>query len=118
MRKHHLALAFVCLVLTSLVIPQAAHAVYPNPFRDTDNEVHFQLSLPKSASVRIQIFDIRGRQIKVIRDEPNHAAGEYDVVWDGRDESGWKVVAGVYVCILVSNGVPVKSVKVIKIGFS
>ena len=117
MRTHTLPAALVCalLVAASALVPSTAHAVYPNPFKDGDR-VAFQLSMPKAATIKIQVFDLLGRPIRVLHDG-EHPEGNYDVWWDGLDESQSTVPPGVYLCVLFSDGVAVKSVKVVKIGF-
>jgi hypothetical protein len=117
MRTRTLSLAFVCafLVAASALVPPTANAVYPNPFRDGDR-VLFQLSMPKAAKIKIQIFDLLGRPIRVLHDG-EHPEGNYNIEWDGKDETLTNVIAGVYICVLFSDGVAVKSVKVVKIGF-
>ena len=111
-----LTFAFALIVAASLALPQSAHAVYPNPFKDGD-VVKFQLSMPKAAKIKIQVFDLIGRPVRVLWKEAEHPEGNFDIAWDGRDESGTTVIAGIYICVLFSDGVAVKSVKVVKIGF-
>lgn len=116
MRTQTLTFVFAVLVAATLLLPQSANAVYPNPFRDGD-VVKFQLSMPKAAKIKIQVFDLIGRPIRVLWKEAEHPEGNFDIEWDGRDESGTTVIAGIYICVLFSDGVAVKSVKVVKIGF-
>ncbi|MBC8146345.1 MAG: T9SS type A sorting domain-containing protein [bacterium] len=107
---------FALVMAASLALPDSARAVYPNPFKDGD-VVKFQLSMPKTARIKIQVFDLIGRPVRVLWKESEHPEGNFDIEWDGRDESGTTVIAGIYICVLFSDGVAVKSVKVVKIGF-
>ena len=116
MRARTLSFILASVVVATLALPNSAHAVYPNPFRDGD-VVKFQLSMPKAAKIKIQVFDLIGRPIRVLWKEAEHPEGNFDIEWDGRDESGTTVIAGIYICVLFSDGVAVKSVKVVKIGF-
>lgn len=113
-RTRFLAVACAILAAASFLAP-AAHAVYPNPFKDGDR-VFFQLSMPKAAKIKIQVFDLLGRPIKVLMDG-EAPEGTRDIEWDGRDETGTAVPPGIFICVLFSDGVAVKSVKVVKIGF-
>ncbi len=45
--------------------------------------------------VRLEILDILGRSVKVLTDEQKNA-GSHSVNWDGKDERGQSVNAGVY----------------------
>ncbi len=67
---------------------------YPNPFNPTTN---IQFEIPRSGSVTIAIFDIRGR---AIRSYPSarREAGVHSIVWDGRDDAHAAVSSGIYFC--------------------
>jgi hypothetical protein len=71
-------------------------AIHPNPFAD---ETSIGFSLPRAESVRLAILDIGGRRVAslVDRDLP---AGSHAARWDGRDASGRRVAAGVYLAVL------------------
>ncbi len=63
----------------------------PNPSR---NDVSLQFTLSRPGDVLIGIHDLLGRQVRVIR--ASLAAGSHRLTWDGRDDSGSRVAAGVY----------------------
>jgi hypothetical protein len=65
---------------------------YPNPF-NPETEISYMVEEP--GDVRLSIFNSVGQQIRVLV-EAYHASGEYKVSWNGLDESGQKVTAGVY----------------------
>lgn len=69
---------------------------YPNPFNP---ETRFEYVIPagreQSSHTVLQIFNILGQSVKTLVDEPQ-AAGRYQVVWDGKDESGDEVASGIY----------------------
>lgn len=110
----------LCGLLASLLVENAfavggtigTTAVYPNPF--TEGTV-FQLSMPNDARIRISVYDLLGKPIRILF-EGIHPKGSYDVPWDGNDETGKPVIPGMYICVLFSENVAVKSVKVIKIA--
>jgi Carboxypeptidase regulatory-like domain/FG-GAP-like repeat/FlgD Ig-like domain len=66
----------------------------PNPFSPW---TVFKYALPQAARVRIVVYDIQGRLIDVLVDEMQDG-GKHEVVWDGRDDTGVKVPAGLYFC--------------------
>jgi len=65
---------------------------YPNPFNPVTN---FQLTLPKSTHVKIDVLNIVGQKVKTLLDQ-DMKPGVYIVDWDGKDESGNSVSSGVY----------------------
>ncbi|MFH2048806.1 MAG: T9SS type A sorting domain-containing protein, partial [bacterium] len=66
---------------------------YPNPFNPSTT---INYSLPQNCFVKISIYDISGREIRVIKNEFENA-GYKSIVWNGIDKSGSKVSSGVYI---------------------
>lgn len=114
-RTHSLTLVFALVAAAAFMLPETAQAVWPNPFMDGQHPV-FQLSMPKPAKIKIEVFDLLGRHIKTLH-EGDHPEGNFDIKWDGMDDSNTNVPPGIYICALFSEGVMVKSVKVVKVGF-
>lgn len=67
---------------------------YPNPFNETTS---ISYSLAEAGRVRIEVFDISGHRIKLLRDI-DHEPGSYAVDWDGTDAEGNEVASGTYFC--------------------
>ncbi len=65
---------------------------YPNPFNASTN---ISYSIPERAEVRIIVYDILGREVKVLFDQAQ-PVGEHFIHWDGTDKSGHVVASGVY----------------------
>lgn len=86
--------------------------VYPNPFTVGTT---FQLSMPRPGKVRIVVYDLLGKEVSILKDNVEYGAGNYDVAWDGNDKTGTPVTPGMYICVLFSEGIAVKSVKVVKV---
>ncbi|MBN2170485.1 MAG: agmatine deiminase family protein [Candidatus Krumholzibacteriota bacterium] len=72
--------------------PVALHGNYPNPF-NPKTTFSFELLYPDDA--RLAVYDAQGRLVKVLVDGLC-AAGRTAVTWDGTDEAGAPVPAGVY----------------------
>ncbi len=72
---------------------------YPNPFNPQTN---IGYSLSRDGWARLQVYDARGRLVRILVDG-QRTAGSYVAVWDGRDDAGLKVASGVYVCRLVAG---------------
>ncbi|HYV50689.1 MAG TPA: FlgD immunoglobulin-like domain containing protein, partial [Dongiaceae bacterium] len=45
--------------------------------------------------VRLAVFDVSGRRVKTLVNEPL-GAGEHSVPWNGRDDRGQQVAPGLY----------------------
>ncbi len=66
---------------------------YPNPFNPTTT---IQYGVPELARVKIVIYNILGQKIRAF-DLGEVKAGRYQLVWDGRTNSGLQVSSGVYI---------------------
>ncbi len=72
----------------------------PNPF---SGEASFRLALPASSPVRVAIYNVQGRLVRLLLDRAVDA-GEQDVRWGGEDENGTPVPAGIYFARLTGPG--------------
>ena len=70
----------------------ALHSNFPNPFNP---ETTIRFALQNNEYVLIEIFNIRGQMIRTLVDY-HRSAGEHQVVWNGRDNSGNQVTSGIY----------------------
>jgi len=64
----------------------------PNPFSDAIS-IHYVL--PQRTRATLTVFSTAGRRIRTLS-QGERAAGQHMVSWDGRDDSGTRVPAGVY----------------------
>jgi len=76
---------------------------YPNPFNPTTT-IHFSVAAGNSglANVRITIYDLSGREVKTLINEPMQS-GQYAVEWDGTNSQGKVVAGGVYIYRMVAG---------------
>jgi hypothetical protein len=65
---------------------------YPNPFNPTTIIGYY---LPRTSAVRLDIYDILGRDIKTV-DAGTKKSGYQQVIWDGTDRDGNAVASGIY----------------------
>ncbi len=65
---------------------------FPNPFNPSTT-IHF--SLGEAARVRLGIYDVSGRLVRVLTDG-RRGAGPHSEIWDGKDNVGRDVSSGVY----------------------
>ena len=96
-------------VMTPAVARPAQHRLgdsYPNPFNPA---VVLPLDLATDAAgVSLTVYDVLGRRVRQLWDGAL-GAGSHRFVWDGRDEEGRDVAAGVYVYqVEVDGGVEAK----------
>jgi len=71
----------------------------PNPFNPM-TEIRFELAKPQQ--VRVTIYDVTGRRVKVLA-EGHMEAGPQTRVWQGRDSAGRQVPSGVYYVRMVAG---------------
>jgi len=70
----------------------ALYRSFPNPFA---GNASIRYDLPRSTSVDLRVFDVQGRLVRVLESSVKEP-GRHDVVWDGRNDAGGVVGAGVY----------------------
>jgi len=68
------------------------YEAYPDPFNPS---TQIQFDLPEYSRVKLAIYDILGRELKVLVDG-DLGAGRYREVWESRDRTGRIVSSGVY----------------------
>ena len=70
---------------------------YPNPFNP---ETTIRYDLSSDAIVSLAVYNIAGQVVRKLVDGESLAAGQYQAVWDGRNESGTSVASGMYFYLL------------------
>jgi flagellar hook assembly protein FlgD len=73
---------------------------YPNPF---NSETRIRYSLPKACPVSLRVFDVNGRMVRSLK-AGMVSAGSYEIVWDGKNDSGDVVPTGIYIMRLDAGG--------------
>jgi len=68
------------------------HGALPNPFLGATT---VRFAMAEAGPARVEIYDTNGRRIRVLVDDVV-SAGEHELAWDGRDESGRDTASGVY----------------------
>jgi len=75
------------------------HQNYPNPFNPTTT---ISFTLAKASNVRLEIFNIRGEQVRSLANEYFNA-GYWTAVWDGKNDSGLSVPSGMYMYRMITG---------------
>jgi hypothetical protein len=87
----------------SAVGPQRVFAVrgaHPNPFNPRTT---ISFELPAAAETTVDVLDVRGRLVRRLL-QGELAAGGHQQMWDGQDNQGRTVSAGVYLVRVRSGG--------------
>lgn len=72
---------------------------FPNPFNPLTT-IRFDLAAP--GRTKVAIFDLVGRHVRTLLDEPLPAA-THEVTWNGQDAKGRQVAAGIYFYMVTSG---------------
>jgi hypothetical protein len=72
---------------------------YPNPFNSLTT-IQFTVNVKRSTvnyplHINLTIYNILGQKVRILLDEEK-TPGEYQIVWDGKDEQGKNVASGIY----------------------
>ena len=65
---------------------------FPNPF---NGETSIKLYLPQRNDVKINIYNVKGEHVKTLLHN-NLNTGNYNIVWNGKDDYGKTISSGVY----------------------
>ncbi|MGI0015817.1 MAG: FlgD immunoglobulin-like domain containing protein, partial [Nitrososphaera sp.] len=71
---------------------------YPNPFNPSTT-IRFDVAAENQHVVSLKIFNLQGQLVATLLNGWV-AAGEYELVWHGRDNNNFPVSSGVYLCVL------------------
>ena len=69
------------------------HNNYPNPFNP---ETNIQFDIPEHLPVKLAIYDLSGKEVNILVQD-TFAPGKYKVMWNGKDQYGQPVSAGMYI---------------------
>jgi hypothetical protein len=72
---------------------------YPNPFNPSTN---IKFTVSSESKISIRIYSAIGKEIKELLNE-TRSSGEYEITWNGTDNSGNKVSSGIYFITMEAN---------------
>ncbi|MEE3241751.1 MAG: FlgD immunoglobulin-like domain containing protein, partial [Candidatus Neomarinimicrobiota bacterium] len=75
---------------------------YPNPFTSSTT---IEYDVPETQQIVLRIFNIRGQLVKTLVEE-EQTAGYKSVIWDGTNNNGDPVSAGIYFCQMYTPANP------------
>jgi Tol biopolymer transport system component len=84
----------------------------PNPFKST---VTIAMESTRSAACELGVYNLRGQKVKQLMTD-RIEQGSYSYSWDGKDESGAVVAAGIYFLRLQAEGQQPATAKILKLN--
>jgi glycosidase len=91
------------LTLDAPRAPVATLALGPPAPNPSDGPTAIRFTLPAAADVTLEIVDVSGRRVRTLACG-ERAAGTHALQWDGRNEAGANVAAGIYFVTLEADG--------------
>ncbi|MEN6445322.1 MAG: M14 family zinc carboxypeptidase [Candidatus Cloacimonas sp.] len=73
---------------------------YPNPFNP---ETTLSFTLANGGKVSLKIYNQKGQLVKTLLDA-DLPSGDYQYVWNGKDDSGRSVSSGIYLYKMIADG--------------
>ena len=73
----------------------------PNPF-NLCTFIKYRVSNQTNGNISLKIYNILGNEVRILFDADQNE-GEYQVIWDGKDETGMEVSSGIYFYTLKSG---------------
>ena len=80
-------------------VPFHLHQNYPNPFNPP---TPIPFTLDTAGHVAITVYNVMGQTVRVLADS-YYGNGQHALMWDGRDNEGKNVAAGLFIYRLVSD---------------
>ena len=77
-----------------------APVAYPNPF---NSQVMISFAMSQPGDVTAEIFDMLGRKVNTLK-KSYLQAGQVNLIWNGVNNAGERVAAGIYLCRLRFEG--------------
>ena len=84
---------------------------YPNPFT---SEATIGYALPEAGSVEISIYDVLGREVALLI-SAHKEAGSHEIRWEGADQQGRALPAGLYIAQLRTERGESKTITMMKV---
>lgn len=73
---------------------------HPNPFNPRTTIAY---DVPKNSHIRLVIYDVLGRRVTQLINE-HKPAGHHNILWNGTNDFGESVAAGLYFCRMEADG--------------
>ena len=84
-------------ILEEITAPPPASGLqltaFPNPFNPSTTLRYY---LPEAANIRMAVYDLAGRQVRILEVGIHREAGWHLLQWNGRDGAGNRLASGIY----------------------
>jgi hypothetical protein len=87
-------------VVGSIVHNNSDFQTFPNPFA---GQTTIRFTVAKAGKVSVHVYSITGTRIRTVF-KGNANAGTHNALWNGKNENGGKLPAGVYFVKMISHG--------------
>ncbi len=77
------------------------------------NGATVRFALTRTAPVRLRVYDVRGRVVRTLVDDPYAPRGNHTVTWDGCVASGATAPSGVYEVLLTAESTDARTARVV-----
>jgi len=78
-------------------IDTKAFTNYPNPFYP---QTTIKFAMKEAGNVDLSVYNLKGQKVKSLFSGDVAADSNKEVIWDGKDSSGKKVMSGIYLSVL------------------
>jgi len=95
----------------SVPAPVASLVVRPTPAHDDDTRVFYTLS--REGKATIEVYNVVGKLVRTLLNEQEEPPGLHVIRWDGLDQGGRAVAAGLYFIRMESPDGPARAVKAV-----
>lgn len=81
-------------------VPETDLTCYPNPFRGSTNITIKQID---NSPTTVAVYNLRGQLISTVVNNQELSPGEHSFSWDGKNDNGQSVAAGIYFFKMISG---------------
>ena len=92
----------------NIPVKHTLYSAFPNPF---NSHVKIVFDIEETGQVSLNIFNILGEKVHTLKNQ-NYTSGSNTVVWNGKNNFGHDLSAGIYFCRLKSKNID-KSIKLL-----
>ncbi|MBW6514093.1 MAG: T9SS type A sorting domain-containing protein [Candidatus Syntrophosphaera sp.] len=93
-------------------VPEARLSAWPNP---ASGQMNIKLELSSPMPHQVEIYNLRGQRIRTLSSAVSNASGEYEYLWNGLDQSGKSVGAGVFFLRASADGVTLSTKRICRV---
>jgi len=96
---HSVTTASIATGTSKQMLAAESLSTFPNP-ANPETMIHFELA--SAGAVELAVYNTLGEKVRLLTDGIRNA-GQHNIRWDGKDESGHYVVSGLYLIRLLSE---------------